>query len=346
MRALLRVHRTQIGIATRGYARATRLQRSVPAAAAPGQEPPAEAVHLRIHERFYAGAAALREHFDKRFANPLEARADRFCWDFWHVENQYTLLRTPADRFFPRVQYEALEDALLEFGERQLGCRGMSPAWVACYVDGCRQELHTDAPHGPWAFVLSLTPAQRAFAGGDTLLMQPHVLNYWPSFDPSAGLEMKHLVTAVEPAFNRLIVFDPRLPHGVRAVEGTRDPRRARLVVTGWFTEPTPFFTGALAEGAAAQALGEATRPLSEELAELPPCAGTVVVRLRVSGATGGVEALEWLTDTLVPLPAAEYSAADARGEVFAAIQRRLGGARFPPCAEGDSEVTVPLVFE
>jgi Rps23 Pro-64 3,4-dihydroxylase Tpa1-like proline 4-hydroxylase len=52
-------------------------------------------------------------------------------------------------------------------------------------------------------------------------------------------------VTAVEPAFNRLTLFDPRLPHGVRAVAGTRDPRRGRLVVTGWFTEPTPFFNGA-----------------------------------------------------------------------------------------------------
>lgn len=53
-------------------------------------------------------------------------------------------------------------------------------------------------------------------------------------------------VTAVEPAFNRLVLFDPRLPHGVREVQGTRDPRKGRLVVTGWFTEPTPFFTGAL----------------------------------------------------------------------------------------------------
>ena len=64
----------------------------------------------------------------------------------------------------------------------------LSPVW------GNAQELHTDAPHGPWAFVLSLTPRERAFAGGHTLVMQPRVLNYWPGFDPSTGLEMKHLV--------------------------------------------------------------------------------------------------------------------------------------------------------
>ncbi len=61
-----------------------------------------------------------------------------------------------------------------------------------CYLTF--QELHTDAPHGPWAFVLSLTPEPRAFAGGETLLMRPRVLNYWPGFDPSAGLEMGSLV--------------------------------------------------------------------------------------------------------------------------------------------------------
>lgn len=55
------------------------------------------------------------------------------------VNRRYTLLRTPADSFFPSAQYQALEDALLEYGETQLGCRGMSPAWVACYTDGCRQ---------------------------------------------------------------------------------------------------------------------------------------------------------------------------------------------------------------
>ena len=41
----------------------------------------------------------------------------------------------------------------------------------------------------------------------------------------------------VPPLYNQLTVFDARLPHGVRRVEGERDPRGARLVVHGWFTE-------------------------------------------------------------------------------------------------------------
>ena len=74
-----------------------------------------------------------------RFANPLHTTGERFVWDYWHVPDQYTLLRTPADQFFPEEQYQQLEDALLDYGEEHLGCRGISPVWLSYYVDGCRQ---------------------------------------------------------------------------------------------------------------------------------------------------------------------------------------------------------------
>ena len=61
-------------------------------------------------------------------------------------------------------------------------------------MHGSRQELHTDAPHGPFAFVLSLTLDERRFSGGETVLLQPHVLDYWRGFDPSTGAETSELV--------------------------------------------------------------------------------------------------------------------------------------------------------
>lgn len=79
----------------------------------------------------------------------------------------------------------------------------------------------------------------------------------------------------------------------------------------------------------------------AQELGELPPCVGTVVVRLRVA-AGGAVEGLEWLTDTLVPLPAAEYSTDDARADVFAAIRGRLSAAAFPACQGGARSAVRP----
>ena len=62
------------------------------------------------------------------------------------------------------------------------------------------------------------------------MILKPHVLDYWRSFQPGIGLEEKHFIDTVEPRFNRLTVFDPRFPHGVRPVKGTRDPLKGRLV--------------------------------------------------------------------------------------------------------------------
>lgn len=73
----------------------------------------------------------------------------------------------------------------------------------------------------------------RGFTGGETMILKPHVLDYWRTFQPGIGLEERHFIDTVEPRFNRLTVFDPRFPHGVRTVEGTRDPLKGRLVSAG-----------------------------------------------------------------------------------------------------------------
>ena len=57
------------------------------------------------------------------------------------------------------------------------------------------QELHADSPHGPWAFVLSLTDWEhRGFTGGETVIFKPHMLDFWSSFDPAKGFEFKDMV--------------------------------------------------------------------------------------------------------------------------------------------------------
>lgn len=79
---------------------------------------------------------------------------------------------------------------------------------MSYYVDGCSQELHCDSYHGPYAFVLSLTHWHaRPFTGGETLLLQPQLLgDFWSWFSPTKGLELRDLVTLVEPHFNQLTV--------------------------------------------------------------------------------------------------------------------------------------------
>lgn len=180
--------------------------------------------------------SSLREEFVSRFDNPLEISADRFIWDYWLVPDQYALMRTTAEAFFAPATYQLLEEQVLEWAAT-LGCRSCSPMWLSYYVDGHAQELHTDAPHGPFAFVLSLTDFEsRRFTGGETqLLKQETVLrNFWE--DAGTAKEVNQLFDFIEPLFGRLTVFDGRIPHGVRQVRGVRDPREGRLVVHGWFT--------------------------------------------------------------------------------------------------------------
>lgn len=64
----------------------------------------------------------------------------------------------------------------------------------------CFQELHADNPHGPWAFVLSLTNwEQRRFSGGETVILQPQVLDYWRGFEARRGMELDDLVSSPRP---------------------------------------------------------------------------------------------------------------------------------------------------
>ncbi|MEK6553815.1 MAG: 2OG-Fe(II) oxygenase, partial [Bdellovibrionota bacterium] len=185
-------------------------------------------------DSFYKDAPKLRSEYDARFANPHKADSDRFIWDYWHIKDQYTLLRTPAYHFFKPRTYAAFHKALLKYGREVLGCYDVTPPWMSCYVEGCSQDLHADVPHGPWAFVFSLTNwSNREFSGGETWMLKPETLQYWHNFSSLRGVERHDLMTEVQPEFNRLTVFDPRLPHGVREVRGVRDPLKGRLVIHG-----------------------------------------------------------------------------------------------------------------
>jgi len=311
--------------------------------------------HLRVTPDLLPPELArrLRETFDSRFRDPRQGGAERFVWDYWNVPDQYNLLRTPAKRYFSDQDYRGLEDALLGYGQRELGCSRMTPLWLSCYVDGCYQGFHADNPHGPWAFVLSLTEEGHAFEGGETTIMKPRILEYWRTYDPAKGCESGDIFDKVSPDFNKLIVFDPRLPHGVSAVRGSQDPREGRLVLHGWFADPRPFFDGALDADAVQEPLAECMESISAELQQMPPATGMLAIRLHVL-KDGSVESIDWLSDTLVPIPGAPVLALDgasveppedARQLILEVIVEGIANLSFPK-SSGDTEVTLPFVFE
>jgi hypothetical protein len=295
---------------------------------------------LVVVDRFAPEARALRETFDERFAEPRSTRADRFVWDWWHVPGQYTALRTPAWTYFPRRIYESFHRRLVAWGRETLGCHDISPPWLSLYIDGCRQELHGDLPHGPFAFVYSLTNwTKRSFAGGETVLLRDEVLDFWQDFRSVRAVEEHELMRAIEPRFDRLTVFDPRIPHGVRTVTGTRDPREGRLVIHGWFVQPRPFIRGPLrvrALGTSIAALGE---QLGSWLGELP-IAGVVSLAFTVD-RRGSVRDLRLLSDT-TRVPATHER---ERARVVRKLKQHVATWRFGQ-QRAPSQVTLPIVFE
>jgi hypothetical protein len=293
-----------------------------------------------IVNRFAPEATGLRAVFDGRFAQPRDTHSDRFVWDYWHVPGQYTALRTPAWTYFPKQLYARFHNRLVAWGRTHLGCHDVSPPWLSLYVEGCRQELHGDVPHGPWAFVMSLTRWRgRGFRGGETLLVRDEVLDFWHDFASDRIVEEGELIRAVAPEFARLTVFDPRIPHGVRTVTGTHDPREGRLVIHGWFVQPRPFVRGPLPARALASKIEELTGQLGGWLTDLP-VAGLLSVAFSVD-RSGRVRDLRVLSDTTRSPRADE----PARKALVRKLCGAVGTLRFPAQRRG-SQVTLPLVFE
>ncbi len=295
---------------------------------------------LLLSPALRAHAAPLRAVFDERFAEPRSTRGDRFVWDYWHVPGQYTALRTPAWTYFPKPVYERFHRALVAWGRDVLGCHDVSPPWLSCYVDGCGQQLHGDLPHGPWAFVFSLTPwTRRAFTGGETLIVRDEVLDYWSAFRSTRSIEEPDLVREVAPRMGQLTVFDPRLPHGVREVRGTRDPRQGRLVIHGWFVQPRPFVVGPVPPREV-QARIDVLGDVIARAADGVPLAGILSLRISI-GAAGAVTAVQVLTDTTRVAAPLE----PGRRALLRTIRATVAAWRFAK-RSGPSTITLPLVFE
>lgn len=306
---------------------------------------------LKVYKNFLASSRArtMRKAFDQVYANPRKTPPQRFMWDHWHLQDQYRLHRTLAREFFPKKLYLELKNDLVSFGQKFLGCHSISEPWLSYYTEGDEQKLHTDSPHGPWAYVYSLTPwKNRKFSGGETFILRPETLNYWSHYSVGRGghgrrrgLEQQDLTLMIPPEFNQLLVFDPRFPHGVRRVSGTHDPREGRLVIHGWFVQPEPFVTGSL------QRI-DITESLNQELGEVltgldipADLAGILTYQLRVD-PSGRVRSVYVLTNTVVGRDGEFLSPQQPLLKNLGAGLKKM---RLPK-ARGKSEITLPLIFD
>jgi hypothetical protein len=286
-------------------------------------------------------ARVLRREFETILKDPHSP--DRFQWDWWHLPGRYTHLRTPAARFFSEDSTERLISGLRSYGRDFLGCQDISPIWLSSYVEGCEQRLHADRPHGPWAFVLSLSPAVRKFQGGETMIVRPEILSLWNQGVPlGRAFEESEIVERIPSVHGRLLVFDPRRPHGVSRLSGTLDPLEGRLVVHGWFTQPQPFIDGPLSPRAAETSLQAFDEILAQKFSTGIESTGTVAFRISIR-PNGDVSRVIKLASSLVAsLPETERRESQMLTKV---VGGHFKNWKFPRAKEASS-LTLPLSFE
>ena len=277
-------------------------------------------------------AEAMRGHVDAHFADPHAHSPDSHqVWNYWHVPGLYTYLRTRPEKIMPQALVRDFHAALSAWAADTLGLGYVTWPCLSLYVDGCVQHLHNDAVNGRFGYVFSLTRDDRRSRGGETIVLKEGDLFRDNLTRAGAGSGLQDLI---EPRFNRLVMFDDRMPHGVQRVEGTMDPLDGRVVLHGHISEGEAFVRGPLPR----EALWETLRPVLEPLiAAAEGCHGPLSVRLAIApdGAVGRVEVL---------LHRVAMADGGDAGAPIEAIVRALHDVRFP-AADGPSQATLPILF-
>jgi hypothetical protein len=147
-------------------------------------------------------------------------------------------------------------------------------------------------------------------------------------------------VESIPAKMNRLVVFDPKIPHGVRRIEGNLNPVQGRLVIHGWFVQPRPFIEGPLSSQRLQKHIEALSETVQEFMAQEIPLTGLLSLTFEVS-LSGTASNVRVLSDTTrVPF---EFEA--FRKKLISQLKKEIGAFRFNP-QKAKSRVTLPLVFE
>jgi len=197
-------------------------------------------------------------------------------------------------------------------------------------VPGCLQGLHNDSTNGRLGYVFSLTRNDRMTIGGETVIVHDRDL-FRTSLDKAqAGIDLFDLV---DPRFNRLTLFDDRIPHAVQRIEGPMDPLEGRFVLHGHLSEAGVVARGDLSADAVQERVSGAVEDLRASVGG--GVRGPLVMSLQID-QYGRVGDIRPLLDRMV-------SDADL-DNVRDAVTARLGAVRFPAMPEA-TRANIPLIF-
>lgn len=276
---------------------------------------------------------AMRADIDAHFADPGNHQAATHqLWNYWHVPGSYTYLRTTPDKVIARDKVEAFVDTLRNWAAVNLGMASVSWPFLSLYVPGCLQALHNDSVNGRFGFVYSLTRDVRATVGGETMIVQDRDLFRSALDKPAAGSDLFDLVA---PRFNRLTLFDDRVPHAVQRVDGSMDPVEGRFVLHGHISEAGAVVQGPLSP----EDIRALFVPMMADLRGGPASSvkGPLVLCVEV-GSGGEVQRTRPIVDRLASSDGADLDA------LRAAVAERVAALRFPAAA-APTRANVPLIF-
>ena len=201
---------------------------------------------------------------------------------------------------------------------------------------GCRQ-VGTTLRNGPFRLRLFIDTQRRCTTGGETLVLREGDPFRDNLTSAAAG---RGLYEAIEPRFNRLVIFDDRLPHAVERIDGMMDPVEGRFVLHGHLNEGSAIIVGALPAAVATDQMNAALARFGEEMAATAALyRGPLVFRLTINGA-GAVESCEIIVDRVIH-PDYGHVGWD---EVRAALRGRLNALKFP-AAKGRTVLIQPVLF-
>jgi hypothetical protein len=234
----------------------------------------------------------------------------------------------------PRPLVDRFVARLTDWAIQRLGLGHVTWPYLSLYVDGCGQGIHNDSTNGRFGFVYSLTRNDRHSRGGQTIVFKEGDPFRGRLTRPDAGTGLYDLI---EPDFNRLVLFDDRMPHGVQRIEGAMDPLDGRVVLHGHISESDAIFAGPVPPEAVAAALAPAIEAaIDAHAATEDSHHGPLVVRLEIS-AEGRVSAAHVLVDRVVRTDGGDPQ------PLVRALTANIAALRLPPASER-SFVTLPIL--
>ena len=278
--------------------------------------------------------AAVEAHLGNPYRHSPQTHMD---WDYWHVPALYTYLRTLPEKVIGPRLTEIFHDRLFQWSSETLGLGAAKASYLSLYVNGCRQNQHNDSTNGRFGFVYSLTKNSRRTSGGETLIWREDDYFETRIHRPCTGADF---FQSIEPRFNRLLVFDDRMPHAVQLVEGNMDPLEGRIVIHGHIKEAGPIVYGLLPHGLVLDLANQLASGYATDLGNsLMIYHGPAAVRFTVQ-PDGTVVGAHLILDRVRRL----RGEGPGVQEMLAELVNRISNLRFPSSSE-ETIVALPFGF-